>query len=515
MRLKYERMFRLMTALFVLMLILIAGLAFLTGLSFSNSSFFYWFIATVVLATAGGALWFYFFVYRRNYCILLATSELLDEAFVPEPIRGVLPDTVDYIRSAVKELIDQASALRDYKQENHPLIKRYIFMTLLEGIYESSEQFYEHAMKIKLNFHGTDYLMSVVEIDDYATLCKTEDKQKLLAQRRMCRSTIQRSAIKQQYKIWTDWIDDCRLGVLFILEDPEQDESRVRDFYQGVRQQIKENLMFTVTVAVDSSYRGLDKIHQSYSATLNALSYKPGLGHDRVISVQDVSNTPQFDSTLWLHYVRHMSRQFLAGDSGWVESLEQLRSLSGHKLIQIEDLRMKFQILHDYVDLEMEQLHEDIRELWHAHKAVLKDQIYASETTDQMVTGYTERLAHLFEQIMHARETRQHRQLLQSIVEFIEVRCQQMDFSLAQVSEAFGLSQSYLSRVIKDGLNMRFIDFVTKLRMEKAKQMLLTSAELNVGDIAEKVGYLHAVTFIRAFKKYTGRTPGSFRREAF
>jgi AraC-like DNA-binding protein len=43
---------------------------------------------------------------------------------------------------------------------------------------------------------------------------------------------------------------------------------------------------------------------------------------------------------------------------------------------------------------------------------------------------------------------------------------------------------------------------------------LLRETSTPVQDIAEMVGYMNALSFIRAFKKHTGTTPGNYRKES-
>ena len=57
---------------------------------------------------------------------------------------------------------------------------------------------------------------------------------------------------------------------------------------------------------------------------------------------------------------------------------------------------------------------------------------------------------------------------------------------------------------------MKFVDFVTELRMKEAEQLLLKT-DHSLQDIALKVGYANGITLGRVFKRY-GITPGDYRR---
>ena len=72
------------------------------------------------------------------------------------------------------------------------------------------------------------------------------------------------------------------------------------------------------------------------------------------------------------------------------------------------------------------------------------------------------------------------------------------------------LSQNYLSELFKKEIGEGFYDFLSKYRIKKAKEILITT-NLRVYEVAQKVGYNDAITFGRSFKKITGMTPNNFR----
>jgi YesN/AraC family two-component response regulator len=66
-----------------------------------------------------------------------------------------------------------------------------------------------------------------------------------------------------------------------------------------------------------------------------------------------------------------------------------------------------------------------------------------------------------------------------------------------------------LSIKFKEYVGVNFIDYLTKLRLDKAKD-LLRNSELSVNEIAEAVGY-EPKYFMRIFKKLEGVTAGNYR----
>lgn len=87
------------------------------------------------------------------------------------------------------------------------------------------------------------------------------------------------------------------------------------------------------------------------------------------------------------------------------------------------------------------------------------------------------------------------------------------DLSLDSVSEILRISPAYLSVQFKKYQKMNFLDCLTELRINAAKE-LLSDPFRSTAEIASMVGYEDASYFARAFKKRTGMTPTQYRKEA-
>lgn len=82
---------------------------------------------------------------------------------------------------------------------------------------------------------------------------------------------------------------------------------------------------------------------------------------------------------------------------------------------------------------------------------------------------------------------------------------------LKEVAEHVHLNPSYFSVIFKEQTGLTFSEYVTRKRIQKAKQLLLTTS-IPVAEIAETAGYQTAKYFNKIFKEYEGLTPGQFRR---
>jgi len=83
------------------------------------------------------------------------------------------------------------------------------------------------------------------------------------------------------------------------------------------------------------------------------------------------------------------------------------------------------------------------------------------------------------------------------------------DITLGFVAEKYNISPNYLSRVFKIYSNESFKSFITRIRMEKAIELMMGS-ELKLYSISEMVGYEDPKYFSKVFKNYFGFPPSRF-----
>ncbi len=82
--------------------------------------------------------------------------------------------------------------------------------------------------------------------------------------------------------------------------------------------------------------------------------------------------------------------------------------------------------------------------------------------------------------------------------------------TLKSVAAAVNLSPTYFSSIFKKDVGTNFVDYLTNVRLDKAKELLCCSS-MRICEIAYKVGFKDYRYFSQIFKKYTGQTPREFK----
>lgn len=98
-------------------------------------------------------------------------------------------------------------------------------------------------------------------------------------------------------------------------------------------------------------------------------------------------------------------------------------------------------------------------------------------------------------------------------IEYIKDNYSNCELTLTTLSKLFHVSESYMTRIIKQKINKSFSAFLTELRMNSAMDLLSNRDDIMVGQIAEMVGYSSHHYFCRVFKSSTGLSPLEYKNQ--
>ena len=101
--------------------------------------------------------------------------------------------------------------------------------------------------------------------------------------------------------------------------------------------------------------------------------------------------------------------------------------------------------------------------------------------------------------------------IINKIVRFVQNHLAE-EISLSVLAEEFHFSTQYVSQLFKNEIGVNFLTYLTNIRMEKAKKLLL-STDLPIAEVSEQTGYGDYRVFTKVFKKSEGVTPSQYRRD--
>lgn len=151
--------------------------------------------------------------------------------------------------------------------------------------------------------------------------------------------------------------------------------------------------------------------------------------------------------------------------------------------------------------LKLQSLPEDVSDM----EGALKE--------SHSIEPLKERLTRLFEETMALRDRQtasKYSQVLDEARIFIRDNFAREEISLNTVAARVSISPSYFSSIFSQEMGVTFVEYLTSVRMERAKELLMCS-NLKTSEIGYEVGYKDSHYFGYLFKKTVGCTPKEYR----
>ncbi|RAV19164.1 helix-turn-helix domain-containing protein [Paenibacillus contaminans] len=481
------------------------------------SSLFYLWVAFGFIVIALAVIWLVY-VTRRNYRPIQTIANRI--ADYSRQKRQELKqdngtDEFNYIASAIEELLDRSSVLQEENDENLVYRKRQTFLNLLDGhTIGRGKSWTDEMERFGMSASVGAILVAVVEIDrftDFTNRYNRGDQQLL----KFVLSSVNRElADSEKIQAWSEWLNPRQMAILYVMENPAGAETEIRLLCEKLRAWVEHNQSFTITIGIGACEKGMEYVQKSYASAVNALTYKSSLGTNRLIGSDNLESVPQVEMFKQLQNIRAICQAFRFGEGVWENHFRGLIGNFRGQLFSLEDLRSMLNYLVFHLHKEIIELPAEFQEIWNddIHGRLIAA-VSRIETLDESCVEFEQVLREAFEQMQELREGKNNHQIILKVKQYISEHVADPDMSLNHLSDEFGLKPGYLSRLFKEEFGENFTEYVARERMNKAMAILKGNSSVTVQDIATAVGYTNSLTFIRTFKKYTGTTPGNYRKE--
>lgn len=141
------------------------------------------------------------------------------------------------------------------------------------------------------------------------------------------------------------------------------------------------------------------------------------------------------------------------------------------------------------------------------------DHMAKSASSMALTRQYLCGLFHLCIELRNETEERGYQELLEKGKEYIERHYGDGKLSLNKVAAYVNVSPNYFSRLFKQQEHRTFVEYLTEIRMRRAKEMLRCTG-LKTTEISRRLGYKDPHYFYALFKKNVGCTPGDYRMKS-
>jgi two-component system response regulator YesN len=301
--------------------------------------------------------------------------------------------------------------------------------------------------------------------------------------------------------------------IVIAVELPSAEEARKNSIIWEALETIKEetvkNLHCTIAIGLGRSYSRIEDLHASYHEALNAQEYAERLEGTSIIHVD---NLREKERSSRFYPVKEKEKLLSLIKVGDVENskaaLYSFMSLFKPFIAEKpEVLRFRlYELVGSMIDAAVlgggdglkldERVSSYYKDIDH-----IKDPEVAEKWLADVVSEIASTVAHVYEKRSKA--------IIRNARKFIEENYSK-DLSYKDVAKEVFVSPSYFLSLFKEETGLTFVDYLTSVRIERAKALLVTS-DKPITEIAYEVGFNNANYFSSIFKKIAGITAKEYR----
>ncbi|WP_339848031.1 helix-turn-helix domain-containing protein [Paenibacillus sp. FSL W7-1088] len=312
---------------------------------------------------------------------------------------------------------------------------------------------------------------------------------------------------------WTEWVSSDQIAILFLSTDGSPDMTeQIRLVAEECRSWVEQNLRISLSFGIGPIAEGIKAIRESYAAAETVMHRR--LLRDGDVALAGYGDTQQqlLDTYTYLQMIADFVKRFRMSSSQWRDQLEEIFAAFERDKLPDDEIHSLIQAMLQMLSREVAVMSEQLQEKLSEENInkwlmLMKE----AETLEGVKDILFDDLTDLFRTYVSVTETKSYKAMVNEMKNYIEEQFANPDLSLKHLSDRFQITGKHASYLFKTEFNMKFVDFLTELRMKETER-LLRSTDLSIQDIALKVGYANGITLGRVFKRVEGITPGDYRR---
>lgn len=254
------------------------------------------------------------------------------------------------------------------------------------------------------------------------------------------------------------------------------------------------------------TYSAINNVSISYKEALEALKYGSFLEKSGWTRFEDVGSNSDLPREALeqaeeiIFYIRTGNKQ------GLLQQVELfIKEIENEKLTRDIAEREILKLI--YLALEVaKETGGDIFKIKQS-KYLPQVEIREKKTMEEMLNWLREQMGMIVNWTLEVRDTTKHASVEKAVI-FMKQNISR-DLTLQEVAEHVGMNATYFSLLFKEQMELSYIKYLTKLRIERAKALLKEGNKVSA--VSEMVGYHSARHFSDVFKKYTGSKPSEFK----
>ena len=306
---------------------------------------------------------------------------------------------------------------------------------------------------------------------------------------------------------------------LLMADNEEQMSERVKELSKDLEEIMKNYSTIAYFGGIGQPVARLRELEESFREAERALAARFSMELNRIISVEDIRMAQNVDtlddieitSFGEIEKTRTMLEKFL--NNGAEDEIDEFVDVYINELLEenLKSVLMRQYIIMDAYIVMMSfcEKIEGIEGEMQAQSEELKNSMKTIQTLEE-IKNY---IRMLLKKIIGVRDTisgRRYSDIIEIAKDQIRKTYMSDEISLNTIAAEVGMSPSYFSSIFSKEMGKTFVEYLTEIRMDRAKELLMCSS-MKTSEIGYEVGYKDPHYFSYIFKKTQNCTPKEFR----
>ncbi|MFK2826678.1 helix-turn-helix domain-containing protein [Bacillus sp. B190/17] len=385
-----------------------------------------------------------------------------------------------------------------------------LIYNLLYGNIQNPKDIWEQCQLVGLS--AVPNIAVNVQIDEFFAVNKNKSKQLQDSIRNEIIAIARLSLKKELDEVLAMGTGADKFAILFSLpfqNSQAEYKKLAKRIAEETKASIKESTGYSVTIGIGNHCEDVRDLYVSYQEALYAQKYKFFGGKDTVIHIDDVEPFTNEVYLLRNQDVSTLASKLMVADIAAVkENMANLfNELFAKQKVDPEVLKLQISEISTVLARAAVDGGANLKEVHSILLEYTKD-LNTIENLAEM-EQWLENMIYRFTDLVFNNKNEYSLKSVQKAMDYIEKHYLE-HITLEKVSSYVHLSPTYFSRLFKSATGTNFVEYITHLRIEKAKTLLM-DLNYTVYQIAFEVGYSNSHYFSRVFKTIVGKTPSEYR----
>ena len=363
--------------------------------------------------------------------------------------------------------------------------------------------------RMGITFQAASYRVAVFDIDTYSEMYQMDmDKQQESALMAFVLFNVGDEIVVREKAGVVYQEGNNRVCIIFAGNRTKEFSENIHRICHEIQKKVKEVIGLETSIGIGSWVRSPYELIYSYRLAAKAIDYRYLLGGNLLFDMEEKKTD---NSIFLINDLEILTESIKSGDRRLMEkTLEQIETEIKSALVEKSYACIYLQQVIRAIGNTCQSLSEEPEKIIAQREALLK--AVTEQRMFSQAAALVEKYAQeVFDALQELNSSSGQRQGMLAM-DYIQKNYMDPCLSLNSICSYLNISTSYFSTIFKEMTGETFIEVLTRVRMEKAKELLENTTMKNY-EIAEKVGFSDPHYFGISFKKITGKTPTEYARE--